>query len=80
MKVPPMGWTFLAFAGVVFAGYALIRGVYVGSIIKAESYKGDPMYSKYCRYLHLTGPDDVYANTKFTREEVTQTSCPPLRN
>ena len=80
MKVPPVGWALFGLAGAILLGYTLNRGVHVGSVIKPEIHNGTPMYSKYCRYLHLTGPDDVYANTKFIREQVEQTVCPPLRN
>lgn len=55
-----LGWAFFALAVAVVAGYALNRGIYVGSDVRGGPFtlsNGQTvfLYRKHCRYLHLSG-------------------------
>ena len=67
---------------VVLAGYALNRGVLVGSRIETARLSDDypvPFYKKHCRYLFFTGIQQVWTTSESTREEAEQASCAALK-
>ena len=83
MRLPSMRWVLLGLAVIIAAGYALNRGVLVGSRIEAARLSDAypvPFYKKHCRYLYLTGVQQVWTSSKSTREEAEKSSCAPLKN
>ena len=65
------------------AGYALNRGILVGSKIETAKLSDDypvPFYKKHCRYLFFTGVQQVWTSSESTREEAEQSSCAPLKS
>ena len=67
---------------VALAGYALNRGVLVGSKIETAKLSDDypvPFYKKHCRYLFFTGIQQVWTTSESTREEAEQASCAALK-
>jgi hypothetical protein len=80
MKIPRALWAILGLAVVVFAGYALNRGVLIGSAIHRGSailQDGATAYNwrKHCRYLHLTGINDDSSLEGKEREELDNYRC-----
>ena len=72
----------LALVVIAIAGYALNRGVLVGSKIEVAKLSDDypvPFYKKHCRYLFFTGIQQVWSTSESTREEAEQASCAALR-
>ena len=80
---PSIRWALLGLAVIVAAGYALNRGVLVGSRIEtarlSDAYPV-PFYKKHCSYLFFTGVQQVWTSAESTREEAEQSSCAPLKN
>src|ERR1700753_3397037 len=67
---------------IVLAGFALNRGVLVGSKIETAKLSDDypvPFYKKHCRYLFFTGIQQVWSTSESTREEAEQASCAALK-
>jgi hypothetical protein len=67
MKLSSLAWLFLGLAVIVFAGYLLNRGAYIGSTIDISMRQGEgkPLYSKNCRYIYFDG---VHSISKFSQE------------
>ena len=69
-------------AVVLLLGYGLNRGILVGSRIEtarlSDAYPV-PFYKKHCRYLFLTGIQQVWTTSESTREEAEQASCAALK-
>jgi hypothetical protein len=83
MRIRTVGGAFLGLAVVVVAGYALNRGVLVGSRIETARLSDDypvPFYKKHCRYLFFTGIQQVWTTSESTREEAENTSCATLKH
>jgi hypothetical protein len=83
MRLRTVGWAFLGLAVVVLAGYALNRGVLVGSRIETARLSDDypvPFYKKHCRYLFFTGIQQVWTTSESTREEAENSSCAALKH
>ena len=81
MRLRTAGWV-LGLAIVALAGYALNRGVLVGSKIETAILCDDypvPFYKKHCRYLFFTGIQQVWTTSESTREEAEQASCAALK-
>jgi hypothetical protein len=70
----------LALAVAVLLGYVLDRGIYIGSVIRQQPTPGTLFYTKYCRYLHLSGIHEDFAVTEMNRSAVenSQHLWPPL--
>ena len=83
MRWPSLRWTLLGLAVIIAAGYALNRGVLVGSKIEtarlSDAYPV-PFYKKHCSYLFFNGVQQVWTSAESTREEAEQSSCAPLKN
>jgi hypothetical protein len=80
MKDARLGPSALAVAGLLFVGFLLYRGVYVGSITTLSTPSGLVVYEKYCHYQTLTGVHDVRISAGLTEEDAARIFCPPLRN
>lgn len=83
MRLPSARWASLGLALVMLAGYALNRGVLVGSRIETAKLSDDypvPFYKKHCRYLFFTGVQQVWTSSESTREEAEKSSCAPLKS
>jgi len=83
MRSPSARWALLGLAIVMLAGYALNRGVLVGSRIETARLSDDypvPFYKKHCRYLFFTGVQQVWTSSETTREEAEKSSCAPLKS
>ena len=85
MRSPSVRWVWIlgGAAVVVLAGYGLNRGILVGSRVEAARLSDDypvPFYKKHCRYLFLTGVQQVWTGTVSTREEAEKSSCAPLKS
>jgi hypothetical protein len=81
MKRSSLGWSFLGLAVVVLVGYALSRGLYVGSNIDVSMRQGEGkfLYSKSCHYLYFNGVRDISGGLESpSRESAESTSCAPL--
>ena len=83
MRLPSLRWALLGLAVIIAAGYALNRGVLVGSKIEiarlSDAYPV-PFYKKHCSYLFFNGVQQVWTSAESTREEAEQSSCAPLKN
>ena len=82
MKLRSIVWALLGLAIVLFAGYALNRGVLIGSKIEAAQLSDAypvPFYKKHCKYLFFTGVQQVWTNSESTRAEAESTSCASLK-
>ena len=83
IRLPSLRWALLGLAIVIAAGYALNRGVLVGSKIEtarlSDAYPV-PFYKKHCSYLFFNGVQQVWTSAESTREEAEQSSCAPLKN
>ncbi|MGH6641482.1 MAG: hypothetical protein ACRED3_02180 [Bradyrhizobium sp.] len=83
MRLPSARWALLGLAVIIAAGYALNRGVLVGSRIEAARLSDDypvPFFKKHCSYLFFNGVQEVWTNAESTRAEAEQSSCGPLKN
>jgi hypothetical protein len=83
MRLPSARWVLLGLALVMLAGYALNRGVFVGSRIETAKLSDDypvPFYKKHCHYLFFTGVQQVWTSSESTREEAEKSSCAPLKS
>ena len=82
MKRRSTVWLLLGLAIVLSAGYALNRGVLIGSRIETAQLSDAypvPFYKKHCKYLFFTGVQQVWTSSQSTREEAEQTSCASLK-
>jgi hypothetical protein len=83
MRLSSALWALLGLAVLLFAGYALNRGILVGSRIEAARLSDQypvPFYKKHCHYLFLTGVQQVWTASESTREEAEKSSCAPLKS
>ena len=82
MKRRSIVWILLGLAIVVTAGYALNRGVLIGSRIETAQLSDAypvPFYKKHCKYLFFTGIQQVWTSSESTREEAENSSCATLK-
>ena len=73
----------LGLAVILSSGYALNRGVLIGSKIETARLSADypvPFYKKHCTYLFFNGVQQVWTNSESTREEAETSSCAALKN
>jgi hypothetical protein len=78
MKIRSVGLVFFGLAVVVLIGYALSRGLYIGSSIDVSTREGEGrfLYSKSCRYLYLDGVHGITSGSESSsRESVEARSC-----
>jgi hypothetical protein len=78
MKVPALGWAVLTVAVIALIGYALNRGLHIGSTIDVSTRQGEGkfLYSKSCRYLYLDGVHNVTSGSESSsREDSEKVSC-----
>ena len=83
MRLPSTGWIVLGLAVVLSSGYALNRGVLIGSKIEAAQLSDAypvPFYKKHCKYLFFKGVQQVWTSSESTREEAENSSCASLKN
>lgn len=83
MRLRTTGWALLGLVVVLSSGYALNRGVLIGSKIETAQLSADypvPFYKKHCKYLFFNGVQQVWTNSESTREEAQDSSCAPLKN
>jgi hypothetical protein len=81
MRLRTAGWV-LGLAVIALAFYGLNRGILIGSKIETAKLSDDypvPFYKKHCRYLFLTGIQQVWTTSESTREEAEQVSCATLK-
>ena len=82
MRLRSAPWALLGLVAVLLLGYGLNRGILVGSRIEtarlSDAYPV-PFYKKHCRYLFLTGIQQVWTTSESTREEAEQASCAALK-
>jgi hypothetical protein len=67
----------------VLAGYVLNRGIYIGYTMTSYRVGDRTFFIKNCRYLHLSGKDEVSVASSFTRNpptEIESDLCPLLKN
>ncbi len=82
MRLRTVAWAFLGLAVAVLAGYALNRGVLVGSRIETARLSDDypvPFYKKHCRYLFFTGVQQVWTSSESTWQEAENIPCATLK-
>ena len=83
MRLPSIRWALLGLAVIIAAGYALNRGVLVGSRIEtarlSDAYPV-PFFKKHCSYLFFNGVQEVWTSAESTRAEAEHSSCGPLKN
>ena len=82
MRLRAAHWALIGLAVVLLAGYALNRGVLVGSRIETARLSDDypvPFYKKHC-YLFFTGVQQVWTSSESTREEAEKRSCASLKS
>lgn len=80
IKIPRAVWALIGLAIVGFAGYALNRGVLIGSEIHRGSTTLQDgatanLWRKHCRYLRFTGINDDASLTGQEREELDNYRC-----
>jgi hypothetical protein len=83
MKLRSTAWALLGLAIVLSSGYALNRGVLIGSRIETAQLSDAypvPFYKKHCKYLFFTGVQQVWTSSESTREEAENSSCASLKN
>ena len=83
MRLPSVRWALLGILIVLASGFALNRGVLVGSKIEVARLSDDypvPFYKKHCRYLFFNGVQQVWTNSESTREEAEKSSCAALKS
>ena len=81
MRLRTAGWV-LGLAVIALAFYGLNRGILIGSKIETAKLSDDypvPFYKKHCRYLFLTGIQQVWTTSESTREEAEQGPCATLK-
>jgi hypothetical protein len=81
MRLRTAGWL-LGLLVIVLAGFALNRGVLVGSKIETAKLSDEypvPFYKKHCRYLFFTGIQQVWTSSESTREEAENIACATLK-
>ena len=82
MRLRKLGWAVLVLAAIAAAGYALNRGILVGSKIETARLSDDypvPFYKKHCRYLFFTGVKQEWTSSESTREEAEAIPCKTLK-
>ena len=82
MKLRSIVLALLGLAIVLFAGYALNRGVLIGSKIETAQLSDAypvPFYKKHCKYLFFTGVQQVWTSSESTREQAESSSCASLK-
>jgi hypothetical protein len=82
MKLRSVAWALLGVAIVVSAGYALNRGILIGSRIETAQLSDAypvPFYKKHCNYLFFTGVQQVWTSSESTREQAESSSCASLK-
>jgi hypothetical protein len=82
MKLRSVAWALLGVAIVVSAGYALNRGILIGSRIETAQLSDAypvPFYKKHCKYLFFTGVQQVWTSSESTREQAESSSCASLK-
>jgi hypothetical protein len=50
-----LGWAFFGLLVVLLLGYALTRGLFMGSLVKFEARSSGGYFAYYCRYLYPDG-------------------------
>lgn len=83
MKLRSGVWALLGLAIVVSSGYALNRGVLIGSRIDTAQLSDAypvPFYKKHCTYLFFNGVQHVWTSSESTRAEAESSSCASLKN
>jgi hypothetical protein len=78
MKIRSLGLAVLGPVIVALIGFALSRGLYVGSAIDVSMRQGEGkfLYSKSCHYLYLDGVRDItHGSESSSREGAETTSC-----
>jgi hypothetical protein len=80
MKISRAVWAVVGVAVIVVAGYALSRGILIGSEVhrgSTTSQDGSAAYlwRKHCRYLRFTGINDDASLTGQEREELDNYRC-----
>jgi hypothetical protein len=82
MKLRSVAWALLGVAIVLAAGYALNRGILIGSTIETAQLSDAypvPFYKKHCKYLFFTGVQQVWTSSESTREQAESSSCASLK-
>jgi hypothetical protein len=83
MKLRSAAWALLGLAIVLSAGYALNRGVLIGSKVETAQLSDAypvPFYKKHCKYLFFNGIQQVWTSSESTRAEAENSSCASLKN
>lgn len=81
MKIARIGSLLAGLAVLGLAGYALNRGIFVGSDVRRgapaqQDGKGSvALYWKHCRYLHITGVKENQVGGDDSREEAEGQLC-----
>jgi hypothetical protein len=80
MKFSSLRWALFGLVVIAAVGYALSKGLYVGSAIDVSAREGADklIYSKSCRYLHFDGVHGTIGVETHSREDAESTSCVPL--
>jgi len=82
MTLRSAAWALLGFAIVLSAGYALNRGILIGSRIETAQLSDAypvPFYKKHCKYLFFTGVRQVWTSSESTRAEAESSPCAALK-
>jgi hypothetical protein len=83
MKLRSIVWALLGVAIVLSSGYALNRGVLIGSRVETAQLSDAypvPFYKKHCKYLFFNGVQQVWTSSESTRAEAENSSCASLKN
>ena len=83
MKLRSIVWVLLGLAIVLSSGYALNRGVLIGSRIETAQLSDAypvPFYKKHCKYLFFNGIQQIWTSSESTRAEAENSSCASLKN
>jgi hypothetical protein len=83
MKLRSTVWALLGVAIVLSSGYALNRGVLIGSRVETAQLSDAypvPFYKKHCKYLFFNGVQQVWTSSESTRAEAENSSCASLKN
>jgi len=82
MKLRSAVWALLGVAIVLSSGYALNRGILIGSRIETAQLSDAypvPFYKKHCKYLFFTGVQQVWSSSESTRADAESSSCASLK-
>ena len=82
MKLRSIVWVVLGLAIVLSSGYALNRGILIGSRIETAQLSDAypvPFFKKHCKYLFFNGIQQVWTNSESTRAEAENSSCASLK-